>query len=165
MLLNLPSIFATATSHVFEIKNNHTANSILNHPQCWNWLNWRWKITLNIVPIYIATFFCRFYHVQSSAERPWLDMLARSDPTIDGQMIYIEERLWELITAQTTIEHWGPSQEWFQVKMLVLDMRTCGVWPTIKGSVFLTSLFQRPKHPITNGFWNIPHKVCGLKDR
>ena len=34
-------------------------------------------------------------------------MLARSDPTIDGQMIYIEERLWELITAQTTIEHEG----------------------------------------------------------
>ena len=34
-------------------------------------------------------------------------MLARSDPTIDWQMIYIEERLWELITAQTTIEHEG----------------------------------------------------------
>ena len=79
-----PINFATATSHVFETKNNHTSNSILNH-QCSNWLNWRWKITLNI----IATFFCRFYHVQSSAERPWLDMLARSDPTIDGQMIYI----------------------------------------------------------------------------
>ena len=34
MLLNLPSIFATATSNAVEIKNNHTATSILTY-QCW----------------------------------------------------------------------------------------------------------------------------------
>ena len=34
-------------------------------------------------------------------------MLAKSDPTIDGQMIYIEERIQELMTASIPIEHNG----------------------------------------------------------
>ena len=92
----------TATSHVFDMKNNHTATSILTN-QC----SKTDSIGAEKLPLIWLLLFCRFSHVQSLVERPWLHMLARSDPTIDGQMIYVEERLQELMTAQIPIEHEG----------------------------------------------------------